>query len=61
MNNLPLDGFLSIITTIYSFMTTNGFNISIGGQTFTLSFSAIMIGICAVSMGITLIHKIWEW
>lgn len=59
MHSLALDGFLNILLSVWSYLTTHGFDISFNGSTFTLTYSTIMIGIFIISLVIDLINKIF--
>lgn len=60
-NNVSLNPVLELTTDMWDFFMSNGFNVTIGDSTFTLSYGIILIGSCAIGLGIELIHKIWEW
>ena len=59
MANLPLEDFLTILLLIWDFMKTHGFSVSFGGQTYTLSFSVMILGLAVVSIVVTIIQAIW--
>lgn len=59
MHNIDLGSILDVLLSIWGYMVSHGFNISIGGQTFTLSFAVIMMGCFCMGVIIDLIHKIW--
>ena len=60
-NNISLNPVLQITTDMWDFFMSNGFNITIGDASFTLSYGIILIGSVAIYLGIDLIHKIWDW
>ena len=59
MHDIQLNGFLDILMGIWGYMTSHGFNITISGQTFSLTYAVVMMGIFCMSCVIGLIHKIW--
>lgn len=59
MGNVDMDSILNIVLVIWGFMNTHGFNVSLGGQTYTLYFSTILIGLCVITIVLTLIEVIW--
>lgn len=59
MANVDMDSVLDIVIVIWNFMKTHGFNVSLGGQTYSLSFATIIIGLCVIAIVLTLIEVIW--
>lgn len=60
-NNVSLNPVLQITKDMWDYFMSNGFNITVGDSTFTLSYGIILIGTVSIGIAIDLIHKIWDW
>lgn len=54
--------FLSIFMQIYNFMKdTTILSFTIGNQSVSLTFLNVLVGTAVISIGISALHKIFEW
>lgn len=60
-NSVSLNPVLDLTTDMWEFFMNNGFTITVGESSFTLSYGIILLGTVAIGIGIDLIHKIWDW
>lgn len=57
-----MSAFLDIFMQIYNFMKdTTILSFSIGGQSVSLTFLNVLVGTTVISIGISVLHKIFEW
>ena len=57
-----MSAFLDIFMTIYNFMKdTTILSFSIGDQSVSLTFLNVLVGTSVISIGISALHKIFEW
>lgn len=57
-----MSAFLNIFMQIYNFMKeTTILSFSIGGQSVSLTFLNVLVGTTVISIGISALHKIFEW
>lgn len=57
-----MQAFLDIFMIVYNFMKdTIILSVSIGGHEVTFTFLNVLIGTTVISIGITVLHKIFDW
>lgn len=60
-NSVSLNPVLQLTKDMWNYFMNNGFTVTIGESSFTLSYGIILIGTVSIGIAIDLIHKIWDW
>lgn len=60
-NSVSLNPVLQLTKDMWNYFMANGFTVTIGDSSFTLSYGIILIGTVSIGIAIDLIHKIWDW
>ena len=61
INELPMQGGLSLILKAWEILSTHGFDVTIGPFHNYITFSMIIIGLLVLDLGITAIGLIFDW
>lgn len=61
INELPMQGGLSLILEAWEILSTHGFDVTIGPFHNYITFSMIIIGLLVLDLGVTAIGLLFYW
>lgn len=61
MQNIDMDGFMSLFGWLLGYLTSHGFTMSFIGLTLDFTYLEIMIGAMVIIIGIEVLHRIFDW
>lgn len=60
-HDLSINGGLQLFLATFAYMTSHGFDITIGTFHYVLSYSSILIGSICYEIGTSWLRKLFEW